>query len=54
MSVIISQKMSVEEIMLVLEKLPAGKTFKSAKHCGILKLTINPLVFQKQLRDEWQ
>lgn len=54
MSIVLSNKMTAEEIGLLLAQLPAGKTFKSAKHCGVLKLTEDPLAFQKRLRDEWK
>ena len=54
MSIIISKKMTIEEIDQMLAQLPSGKVFKSAKHCGVLKLNEDPLDFQKRIRDEWK
>ncbi len=30
------------------------KGFDAFKHCGVIKLTEDPLVIQKRLRDEWE
>lgn len=54
MSIVISKKMSVEEIKRALEHLPSGKVFRSAKHFGALKLREDPLEFQKRIRNEWE
>lgn len=54
MSIIITPQMSIEELKKALAKLPAGKVLHAMRHCGVLKLREDPLVFQKRMRDEWQ
>ncbi len=54
MSVTISKNMNLAEVLALLEKLPSGKVFRAAKHCGVLKLTEEPLAYQKRIRDEWE
>ncbi|MFN8300938.1 MAG: hypothetical protein U0U46_00500 [Saprospiraceae bacterium] len=53
MSITISRNMSAEEIRKALERLPAGKLLRASKHCGVLTLREDPLLYQKRVRDEW-
>jgi hypothetical protein len=54
MSITITPKMSLEEIKKLLERLPVGKRMDAKKHCGVINLNVDPLVYQKQARDEWR
>jgi len=54
MSIVITRKMSIEEVKEMLAALPHGKVFHAARHCGVLKLREDPLQFQKRIRNEWR
>lgn len=54
MSIVIRREMDILAIRQALENLPSGKKIRTARHCGVIQLPIDPLVFQKQMRDEWE
>ncbi len=44
-----------EKILIALKKRhPVVKGINLLKYCGIIKLKIDPLDFQKELRNEWE
>ncbi len=54
MVTVIKKKSSIKQIRQALKKLRGSKKNNARKYCGVIKLKENPLVIQKQLRDEWQ
>ena len=53
MTVVIKKRMNIADIQKLMDTLPSGKLFNAAKHCGVLRLSENPLEFQKRIRSEW-
>jgi len=53
MSVTLSKEMSIEEIAKILKHLPSGKKLNAKKYVGVISLQKDPLLYQKQIRDEW-
>lgn len=54
MTTIIRKNLSKADIQELLKKVVPVKRFNAFKYCGVIKLTIDPLKFQRQLRDEWE
>ncbi len=53
MSITLSREMSVEEINKMLKRLPSGKKLNAKKYAGVIKLSQDPLAYQKQIREAW-
>jgi hypothetical protein len=43
-----------KEMNLIEKKLNQKQGVDTKKYCGVLKLKFDPLVIQKQMRNEWQ
>lgn len=54
MATIIKKKSNRKNISKIFNKAVASKGVDTKKYCGVIKLTENPLVIQKELRDEWE
>lgn len=53
MVVVLKKNASKKDLEELLKKLKVGKPFNAQKHLGKLKLKIDGLKYQKQVRDEW-
>jgi hypothetical protein len=56
MTVIIEKnvgKKEFEKILLSFREKKTAKGVDTSKHCGVIKLDKDPLVIQKEMRDEW-
>jgi hypothetical protein len=42
------------DIQKILGQIEPVRKFNALKYCGKLRLTIDPLKYQKQIRDEWE
>ena len=51
---IIKKGASKKEMEKILSDIKSTKKFDAYKHCGVLKLTEDPLEIQKRLRNEWE
>lgn len=49
----ITKKTGLAQINATLKKLKPGKQFNSKKHCGKVKWETDGLIYQKNIRDEW-
>ena len=47
-------KKQMELLNEKLSHLPVRKKLDSKKYCGVIKLKEDPLIIQKQLRNEWE
>jgi hypothetical protein len=47
-------KKNMQKLMEQLSKKKSSKSFDAKKFCGVLKLKKDPLVLQKELRNEWK
>lgn len=47
-------KKNMQKLMEQLSKMKSSKNFDAKKFCGVLKLKEDPLVLQKELRNEWK
>lgn len=54
MATIIKKKSNRKNISKIFNKAVASKGVDTKKYCGVIKLAKNPLVIQKELRDEWE
>ena len=54
MVVVIKKGMKRKEIEKLLSKLPKRKGLDAKKYSGILKSRIDPLEYQRQMRNEWR
>jgi len=54
MTIIIKKNQSKATIQQLLSKIPRKKQFTASKYCGVLKLSVDPLKFQKEIRSEWE
>ncbi len=54
MATVIQKKSGKKNIVKKFNKAVASKGVDTRKYCGIIKLTQDPLIIQKQLRDEWE
>jgi hypothetical protein len=54
MTIVIKKSQSKSIIEELLSKIPHKKQFDASKHCGVLRLSIDPLKFQKDIRSEWE
>jgi hypothetical protein len=57
MTVIIEKnvgKKEFEKILLSFREKKTAKGVDTSKHCGVIKLDKDPLVIQKEMRDEWK
>jgi hypothetical protein len=54
MATVIKRKSSRKSISKIFNKAVASKGVDTKKYCGVIKLDRDPLVIQKQLRNEWE
>ena len=54
MTIVIKKNQNKSTIEKLLSKIHKKKAFDAAKYCGILKLSIDPVTFQKNMRSEWE
>ena len=54
MTIVIRKNQDKEDIYALLKGLSPHKKFNAFKYCGKLQLSIDPLSFQKSLRNEWE
>ncbi len=54
MATIIKKKSKRKEISKLFNKVVSSKGVDTKKYCGVIKLTKDPLIIQKELRDEWE
>jgi len=54
MATIIKKKSKRKEISKLFNKVISSKGVNTKKYCGVIKLTKDPLIIQKELRDEWE
>jgi hypothetical protein len=57
MTVVIKKGVDKKEFEKILDSFRKNKKSKgvdTSKHCGTIKLSKDPLVIQKELRDEWK
>jgi|APGre2960657404_1045060.scaffolds.fasta_scaffold260425_1 hypothetical protein len=57
MTVVIKKGVDKKEFEKILDSFRKNKKSKgvdTTKYCGTIKLSKNPLVIQKELRDEWE
>ena len=54
MTIVIRKSQSKSTIEELLSKIPRNKQFNASKYCGVLKLSIDPYTFQKEIRSEWE
>lgn len=49
-----ASKKEIERINKKLRLLPSRKKLDAKKYCGVIKLTEDPLIIQKKMRDDWE
>ena len=54
MVTIIKKGSDTKEVEKALSKVKSKKIFDAQRYCGILKLKKDPLVIQKEMRNEWE
>ena len=54
MTFIIKKNFKKEEIQKIFDQLTSERKFDAFKYCGKLRLTVDPLAFQKKMRNEWE
>jgi hypothetical protein len=54
MATVIKRKSNRRNISKIFDKAVSSKGVDTKKYCGVIKLSKDPLVIQKQLRDEWE
>jgi hypothetical protein len=54
MATIVRKKSGKKSVKKAFDKAVSSKGVDTRKYCGIISLKTNPLVIQKQLRDEWE
>ena len=57
MTVIIKRnvdKKEFEKILISFKENRKSKGVDTSKHCGTIKLSKDPLIIQKEMRDEWK
>jgi hypothetical protein len=54
MVLVLKKGATKKEMDNISAKLPVTKGVNTKKYCGVIKLKEDPLVIQKQMRDEWQ
>lgn len=54
MLIIIKKGETKRKILLLLNRIKSRKGIAAYKYCGIIKLKNDPIVIQKQMRDEWE
>jgi hypothetical protein len=54
MATIIKKKSGKRNISKIFNRAVASKGVDTRKYCGVIKLKKDPLVIQKELRDEWE
>ena len=53
MTLTINSNLDSEAIEAILKKLTSNSKFDSSNYLGKIKLDIDPLTLQKEMRDEW-
>ena len=54
MVTVIKKKLNKQDISKKFNKAITQKGVDTHKYCGVIKLTKDPLIIQKELRDEWE
>jgi hypothetical protein len=54
MVTIIKKGTTKSRILQLLNKIKSRKGIDAFKYCGVIKLNNDPLVIQKQMRNEWK
>ena len=54
MATIIKKKSLKRDISKKFNKAISSKGVDTRKYCGVIKLSKDPLIIQKELRDEWE
>ena len=57
MTVVVDKKIKKKEFQKIVASMASEKDTKvvnTLKYCGIIKLEKDPLVIQKEMRDEWK
>ena len=54
MTTVIKKNFSKTAIQELLKKILPLKKFNAQKYCGVIQLNIDPLQYQKSLRNEWE
>jgi len=54
MQIIIKKGDSKRTIHRLLKNIPVGKGLDAFRYCGLIRLKIDPLQIQKQMRNEWK
>lgn len=54
MITVVKKKLGRKDISKKFNKAIAQKGVHTHKFCGVIKLSKDPLVIQKELRDEWE
>jgi len=52
--VVIKRKSGKKNISKILDKAISSKGVDTRKYCGVIKLSKDPLIIQKELRNEWE
>ena len=54
MTVVIKRKSGKKNLSKILDKAMSSRGVDTRKYCGVIKLSKNPLIIQKEFRDEWE
>jgi hypothetical protein len=53
MTIVLKKSLGAEKLKQIIREAKQPKGFDAFKHCGVIKLTTDPVASQRQIRDEW-
>ncbi|MFK7972362.1 MAG: hypothetical protein AB8F95_18475 [Bacteroidia bacterium] len=53
MTIVIRKDTNLNEVKAKIQKMAANQGFDAKKFAGTVRVTVDPLLYQKQVRDEW-
>lgn len=53
MTIVLKKSLGARKLKQIMREAKQPKGVDTYKFCGTIKLTVDPLVFQSMIRDEW-
>lgn len=53
MTIVLKKSLGAEKLKQLVHDAKQTRGFDAHKHCGVIRLTVDPLAFQQRIRDEW-